>query len=227
MMTSLCIPVEVIIPSGITAYILTGREITNGNHKHAVDNEYYEPGAIVFNVQPIDLGFIPAGMPILLKGEEGTHSFVIKYNATDSEKTDKELHRIEELKKLNKLEGSFDARLFSARPNTSHHILSKKNGKVGMYRVGMVPPSDRNLDYVTTSTFLNPAHKSWLPYTNTTLVSGYSLAVGGSGDEATEITVPSIEEFKEDIIYDLQGRRVHYPLLPGLYLINNRKTLVK
>ena len=226
MMTSICVPVELQIPEGVTAYILTGKETSDGSHTHAVDNERYQPGASVFNIEQIRLGFIPAGMPVLLKAAEGTYHFTINYS--ESDKSDAELERIEALNELNQLEGTHDARLISERDGITHHILSKNNGRAGMYKVNMVSAYDRGLDYVTTPTFKNTAHRAWLPYSSDMSPTGYSLAVKDRNDETTEIK--DIEESatsEDNIIYDLYGRRIKNIVSPGIYIVNNKKVIVK
>ena len=227
MMTSLCVPVELQVPDGVTVYMLTGKEVANGNHKHVVDNEVCEPGAPVFNIEALRLDFIPAGVPVLLKAAEGVYYFPINYNATEEGKTDAELQRIEEIKMLNKLEGTHDARLLSARANVTHHILSKKNGKVGMYKVKMVSAAERGLDYILVSTFLNSAHRAWLPYQSDMAPVGFSLAIGGRGDGLTGIEDVQVKFNGNEVIYDIHGRRVSRMVSPGLYIVNREKVLVK
>ena len=227
MMTSLCVPVELQVPDGVTVYMLTGKEVANGNHKHVVDNEVCEPGAPVFNIEALRLDFIPAGVPVLLKAAEGVYYFPINYNATEEGKTDAELQRIEEIKMLNKLEGTHDARLLSTRANVVHHILSKKNGKVGMYKVKMVSAAERGLDYILVSTFLNSAHRAWLPYQSDMAPVGFSLAIGGRGDGLTGIEDVQVKFNGNEVIYDIHGRRVSRMVSPGLYIVNREKVLVK
>lgn len=227
MMTSLCVPVELQIPDGVTVYILTGKDVADGSHKNAVDNEVYEPGMSVFNVEQIEVDMIPAGMPVLLKATEGTYLFPINYNATDADKTEAELQRIAELQELNLLEGTHDARLISARANTTHHVLSRKNEKVGMYKVRMVSATDRGLDYVSVSTFLNPVHRAWLPYASEAAPVGFSLAVGGNGNNITDIEKIETMLSEDNVIYDIHGRRLIRIVSPGFYIVNGKKVLVK
>lgn len=225
MMTSICVPVELQIPEGVTVYILTGKEISDGSHTHAVDNERYEPGASIFNLEHIGTSFIPAGMPVLLKAAEGTYHFTINYS--ESDKSDAELERIEALNELNQLEGTHDARLISERDGFAHHILSKKNGKVGMYKVNMVSAADRGLYYVEVPTFLNTAHRAWLPYSNTMAPMGYSLGIKDRNDDATGIKDIESVTTQGEVIYDIHGRRLEKIVSPGFYIINNKKVLVK
>ncbi|MBO5880257.1 MAG: hypothetical protein J6Q57_01220 [Paraprevotella sp.] len=227
MMTSLCVPVELQVPNGVTVYILTGKEIADGAHKHVVGYENCEIGTPVFNLESTNLGIIPAGMPVLIKADEGVYYFPIHYNVSDEDKSDADLQRIAELQALNKLEGTHDARLLSARANVTHHILSKKNGKVGMYKVKMVSAAERGLDYILVSTFLNSAHRAWLPYQSDMAPVGFSLAIGGRGDGLTGIEDVQVKFNGNEVIYDIHGRRVSRMVSPGLYIVDREKVLVK
>lgn len=226
-MTSLCVPVELEIPDGVTAYILTGKEIANGNHLYAVDYEAYPNGTEVFNVEPIGCGIIPAGMPVLIKSEAGVHYFPINYDADDADKDDAVLEEIADLEARNRLEGTHDARLISERDGIQHHILSKKNNKVGMFKVKMVSVAERGLGYVTKPTFINQAHRAWLPYSAAVSASGFSFAVGGKGYDTTDVDEVTIEREENDAIYDLQGRRLEGITSPGFYIVNGKKIFVK
>ena len=226
-MTSLCVPVELEIPDGVTAYILTGKEIADGNHLYAIDYETYTPGTEVFNVEPIKLGIIPAGMPVLIKAEEGVHYFPINYDAEDADKDDALLEEIADLEVRNRLEGTHDARLISERAGIQHHILSKKNNKVGMFKVKMVSEAERGLGYVKLPTFINQAHRAWLPYSAAVSASGFSFAVGGKGHDTTNIDEITIEREENDAIYDLQGRKLEGISSPGFYIVNGKKIIVK
>ena len=226
-MTSLCVPVELEIPDGVTAYILTGKEIANGNHLYAVDYEAYPNGTEVFNVEPIGCGIIPAGMPVLIKSEAGVHYFPINYDADDADKDDAVLEEIADLEARNRLEGTHDARLISERDGIQHHILSKKNNKVGMFKVKMVSAAERGLGYVTKPTFINQAHRAWLPYSAAMSASGFSFAVGGKGYDTTDVDEVTIEREENDAIYDLQGRRLEGITSPGFYIVNGKKIIVK
>ena len=226
-MTSLCVPVELEIPDGVTAYILTGKEIANGNHLYAIDYEAYPNGTEVFNVEQINCGIIPAGMPVLIKAEAGVHYFPINYDADDADKDDAVLEEIADLEARNRLEGTHDARLISERDGIQHHILSKKNGKVGMFKVKMVSAAERGLNYVTTPTFINQAHRAWLPYSAAVSASGFSFAVGGKGHDTTGIDEVEVEREEVEAIYDLQGRRLEGITSPGFYIVNGKKIIVK
>ena len=226
-MTSLCVPVELEIPDGVTAYILTGKEIANGNHLYAIDYEAYPNGTEVFNVEQINCGIIPAGMPVLIKADEGVHYFPINYDAKDADKDDTMLDEIADLEARNRLEGTHDARLISERDGIQHHILSKKNGKVGMFKVKMVSETERGLNYVTKPTFINQAHRAWLPYSAAVSASGFSFAVGGKGHDTTGVDEVAVEREEVEAIYDLQGRRLEGITSPGFYIVNGKKIIVK
>lgn len=225
-MTSLCVPVELQVPDGVTAYILTGKDIADGTHKYVVDNTVCENGTPVFNIEQTELDIIPAGMPVLLKAAAGTYYFAINYDVDDAGKSEELLAEINELRARNKLEGTHDARLISERAGVVHHILSVLNEKVGMYQVNMVSAENRGLDYVTVPTFINQAHRAWLPHSGTSLV-GCAFAIGRRDNGTTAIeNVETLSAVKNDI-FDLQGRRVINITSPGIYIKNGKKVFIK
>lgn len=226
MMTSLCVPVELQVPDGVTVYILTGKDIADGTHKYVVDNSVCENGTPVFNIEQTELDIIPAGMPVLLKAAAGTYSFAINYNVDDADKDKELLAKINELRARNKLEGTHDARLISERTGVVHHILSILDEKVGMYKVNMVPAENRALDYVTVPTFINQAHRAWLPHSGTSLV-GCAFAIGRRDDGTTAVENVEINSGVENEIFDLQGRRVINITSPGIYIKNGKKIIIK
>ena len=166
-------------------------------------------------------------MPVLIKAEAGVHYFPINYNATDADKDDTMLEEIADLEARNRLDGTHDARLISERAGIQHHILSKKNGKVGMFKVKMVSATERGLGYVTKPTFINQAHRAWLPYSAAVSASGFSFAVGGKGHDTTGIDGVTVEREEDNAIYDLQGRKLEGITSPGFYIVNGKKIIAK
>ena len=226
MMTSLCVPVELQVPDGVTAYILTGQDIADGTHKYVVDNSVCENGTLVFNIEQTELDIIPADMPVLLKAAPGTYYFAINYDVDDADKDQELLAKINELRVRNLLEGTHDARLISERKGVVHHILSILDEKVGMYKVNMVSAENRGLDYVTVPTFINQAHRAWLPHSGTSLV-GCAFAIGRRDDGMTAIENVETVSGVENDIFDLQGRRVINITSPGIYIKNGKKVFIK
>ena len=233
--TSLCVPVELEIPEGITAYILTGREVADGSHFRVTDYEAFADGTPVYNLMPIGCGIIPAGLPVIIKGTQGVHYFPINYNAnddTDSDgttKSDELQEEIAGLRDANWLDGTHDARFISEADGYTHQILSKKNGEVGMYKVTTKSAAERGITYISTEKklFINQSHRAWLCYPTATIsASGYSFAIGGTGHDTTGIDEVIGESGKVKGIYDLQGRKIDNPT-KGIYIIDGKKILIK
>ena len=233
--TSLCVPVELEIPEGITAYILTGKEVADGNHLRVTDYEAFADGTPVYNLMPIGCGIIPAGLPVIIKGTQGVHYFPINYNADDEKESDGTLksdelkEEIAKLRNSNWLDGTHDARFISEADGYTHQILSKKNGEVGMYKVAMKSAAERGITYISTEKklFINQSHRAWLCYPTATIsASGYSFAIGGTGHDTTGIDEVKGESGKVKGIYDLQGRKIDNPT-KGIYIIDGKKILIK
>lgn len=233
--TSLCVPVELEIPEGITAYILTGREVADGNHLRVTDYEAFADGTPVYNLMPIGCGIIPAGLPVIIKGIAGVHYFPINYNADDEKESDGTLksdelkEEIAKLRNSNWLDGTHDARFISETDGYTHQILSKKNGEVGMYKVTMKSAAERGITYISTEKklFINQSHRAWLCYPTATIsASGYSFAIGGTGHDTTGIDEVKGENGKAKGVYDLQGRKIDNPT-KGIYIIDGKKILIK
>ena len=97
------------------------------------------------------------------------------------------------------------------------YILHKKSGRVGFYKVEM-----------TNGYFMNNANRAFLPayeLSSTDNVSFYGFRFG-DGDNTTEIE--KVENGNEkDEIFDLSGRRVNGVAIPGVYIVNGKRVLVK
>lgn len=235
--TSLCVPVELEIPEGITAYILTGKEIADGNHLRVTDYEAFADGTPVYNLVPIECGIIPAGLPVIIKGDEGVHYFPINYDADDEKdsdgtaKSDELKEEIASLRNNNWLDGTHDSRFISEADGYTHQILSIKDGEVGMYKVKMNTAAERGITYISTDKplFINQAHRAWLCYPTEVAVSstGYSFAIGGTGRDATGVGELKSENGKVKGTYDMQGRKLTEITEPGLYIIDGKKVHIK
>ena len=219
MMTSICVPEELQIPDGVTAYIVTGKEVADGNHRYVVDYSVVEENVEVLNLLPLECGIIPAGLPVLLKAAEGLYYFPVNYNATDADKSDELLSEIESLWSRNLLSGTHDRRYISEADGVVHHILSVKNGRVGMYKVSLVAGRGEKPN------FLNGAHRAWLPLRQqAAAMMGFAFAVGGRGT-ATDIEPVRTFDADADGVYDLQGRRLTGTVARGVYIVNGKKVV--
>ena len=94
------------------------------------------------------------------------------------------------------------------------YVLSKVDGVVGFYKAEMVD-----------GTWLNNANKAYLP---ASVVPNKSVAFYGFDWEGTT----GIDEVKGEngnvkVIYDLTGRRIEAITVPGIYIVNGVKKLVR
>ena len=94
------------------------------------------------------------------------------------------------------------------------YVLSKVDGVVGFYKAEMVD-----------GTWLNNANKAYLP---ASVVPNKSAAFYGfDWDGTTGIDEVKGENGNVKVIYDLTGRRVEAITVPGIYIVNGKKVLVK
>ena len=94
------------------------------------------------------------------------------------------------------------------------YVLSKVDGVVGFYKAEMVD-----------GTWLNNANKAYLP---ASVVPNKSVAFYGfDWDGTTGIDEVKGENGNVKVIYDLTGRRIEVITVPGIYIVNGKKVLVK
>ena len=94
------------------------------------------------------------------------------------------------------------------------YVLSKVDGVVGFYKAEMVD-----------GTWLNNANKAYLP---ASVVPNKSAAFYGfDWDGTTGIDEVKGENGNVKVIYDLTGRRVEAITVPGIYIVNGVKKLVR
>ena len=94
------------------------------------------------------------------------------------------------------------------------YVLSKVDGVVGFYKAEM-----------TDGTWWNNANKAYLP---ASAVPNKSAAFYGfDWDGTTGIDEVKGENGNVKVIYDLTGRRIEAITVPGIYIVNGKKVLVK
>ena len=204
---TLYVPVELIIPNGVTAYVLYD-EVTNSG------------GERVLRLKELKGGVLPAGLPVVLKAESaGVYYFPINYESTLSSDADKQATYCYDGDIENLLDGRHSSTYIPEKSGYIHYILAKGSKGVGMYKVKM---DDANVGGV--NCFQNNAHRAWLPNPKsiTTGAAGYRFSVAGR-DESTSID-GIVDDATETEIYDLQGRRVPY-MTKGVYIVNGKKVV--
>ena len=227
-------PVELQIPTGVTAYVLYGEsEAGVGDYNIATGNSV-DKGVNVFKVKPVEGGVIPAELPVILQVEkEGTYYFKINYLPTLTTEEEKRATYCADGENVtNLLEGRHAATYIPERAGYTHYILANKDKGVGMYKVrtyGALRSKDGMETNFENLSFMNNAHRAWLPMPNAVSqrAAGYVFSIGGGGD-VTEIADIAVEKSGvEDMIFDLQGRRLESITRPGVYIVNGQRVFVK
>lgn len=147
---------------------------------------------------------VPAGTPLLLKGEVGEYSYVILRDDTDAPSD-------------NLLRGTEQETAIENDADTYFYKLAYLNGNLGFY-----------WGAENGAAFTNGANKAYLalPISQSSNVNGFSFNSGSS----TGISNVESKQIEDGQIYSLTGVRMNGNLktLPsGLYLMNGKKVIVK
>lgn len=150
--------------------------------------------------------YIPANTGVILRGAKGTYTFT---------STTEDVEPISE----NLLRGTTIDKEIRAQSNTTYYALGRVDGVVGLYRA--------ELD---NGYFFNNAYKAYLALTSETeedddegqLARSFILRFP-DGTATSMAEVMSSDENDDEVIYDLQGRRLTEITAPGLYIINGKK----
>ena len=114
----------------------------------------------------------------------------------------------------NLLKGTTKKTLFTKDANKSYYALGLVDGVVGFYNA--VNGEDN-------ASFYNNAFKAYLEMP---AQQGTAAFYGFDWDGTTAIENVEVEN-ASNVIYDLTGRRVEAITVPGIYIVNGKKTLVK
>lgn len=150
--------------------------------------------------------YIPANTGVILRGAKGTYTFT---------STTEDVEAVSE----NLLRGTTVDMEIRAQSNTTYYALGRVDGVVGLYRA--------ELD---NGYFFNNANKAYLALTSEEeedddegqLARSFILRFP-DGTATSMAEVMSSDENDEEVIYDLQGRRLTEITAPGLYIINGKK----
>ena len=169
---------------------------------------YYTTGDVEDEkyLQLVDFeGTIPATDGAILKGNEGTYNLTISSGA--------------EKKAENKLTGTAATTVISKEAANSYYVLGRDtNGNVGLYN----PINGENTDV-----FTNTGHKAYMLMEGAAQTIGYSLGFDWGGTTGIEKIEDAVEENAAKVIYDITGRQIKAITVPGIYIINGKKTFVK
>ena len=172
---------------------------------------YYTTGATVENhdaylqMVAFENNVIPAGEGAILKGE-GDHELAINYDGTTESIED------------NALTGTVAKTLISKEAGKSYYVLANhsENG-VGLYN----PINDENANE-----FYNAGHKAYMVVEGAAQTVGYSFSFDWNGTTGIE-NIDAAAEATNAVIYDITGRKINSITVPGIYIINGKKTFVK
>lgn len=178
-----------VMPSGLEGSTITG--VDNSTGELTMPWEYMA-------------GEVPAGTPLLLRGEVGKYNYVILKGST---KTPSD----------NLLRGTEQETAIENDADTYFYKLAYSNGNLGFY-----------WGAENGAAFTNGANKAYLalPISQSSNVNGFSFNFGSS----TGISNVESKQVEDGGIYSLTGVRMNGNLktLPsGLYLMNGKKVIVK
>ena len=185
---------------GYKAEIPTGVEAyyITGEKKDGLDN--------VLMLTPVE-GIIPACTAVILKN---TSAETTEYTFNYSDATAATIG-------TNLLKGSIASRYITEEA----YVLSAPNNNVGLYKA--------TLNQLESTAFLNNANKAYLvmPAEEASSIASYSFGFDWGGTTGIENIEGATEENATEAIYDITGRQIKAITVPGIYIINGKKTFVK
>ena len=162
-------------------------------------------------------GVLPANTAVIVKATAGTYNF--NY-ATG------ELATIE----TNELKGTTINKNFT----DAAYVLGIVDGEVGLYKAAYNVSTDTTNDgtaeepAVTYEAWKNNAFKAYLPApANANGIASYSFSFDWNGTTGIENIEDATEKNAVESIYDITGRKINSITVPGIYIINGKKTFVK
>ena len=226
-------PMELQLPVGVAAYVVYAEGKSSGLDYNLSTGDVVGQDVNVFNVKQLKGSVIPAGMPVVLHAEDaGTYYFKINYIPTVVGDDAREaVYNDGDDDAVNLLQGRHEATYIPEAAGYTHYVLANKDKGVGMYKVAtnsLHTSKDGVVTSFATPSFYNNAHRAWLPMPNSISqrANGYLFSLGrlpGTTDIEENVAV----EVAEDVIYDLQGRRLNSITVPGVYIVNGKRVFVK
>jgi hypothetical protein len=186
------------VPDGVTAYYVSMAEGYGG----------------IAKLTKIDDGIIPANEGVILEGTENA-TISLPYTTETGSAID------------NLLEGANYTSYIQGEGNTKYYLFGAKNGEPGLYWTylqynadGTITEGNANTDYGTH--FKCSANKVYLPYSDGSEVAKFSFRF----DDTTGIDDLLNGLNGEELIYDLQGRRILKVTESGIYIVNGEKRYI-
>ncbi len=230
-----------VIPESLKAYVITNNEPENVT----TDDGGNPVATIVLRELDGANRVLPANTGVILKATQE-----IPENSTmycTFEPTDLEFDGNEDLIENNKLGGSVFETYISNKSNSlDFYIFGVKNSKIGLYRAyehfgwnastSQYYMIEKGYERDGLTSYMKcSANKIYLPTANGALQNASSSSRLkfriADPDEEFVTDIESVEtavnEPKEEVIYDLQGRRIERITAPGLYIVNGQKRYVK
>jgi hypothetical protein len=173
---------------------------------------YYAPGnpsKSVLSLTSLTDGIIPQETAVVLKGSAASYSFIECSEAATKPST-------------NLLVGSMTDASITGSSSVWYYGLNYKTTN-NVKNVGFFIPADATS---ANSNFTMKATKAYLRLTNApSSVNGYTVSFD-EGDD-TGIAQPTLPASGQNVIYDLQGRRIASPTEKGIYIVNGKKVVLK
>ena len=210
-------PTQVAYSTTISSYGLSGLHL---NYPVKVPNDvnaYYvsmaEGAGGIAKLTKIENGIIPANEGVILEGTENA-TISLTYVSGD-------VAAISE----NLLKGSNYTGYIQGEDNTKYYLFGAKSGKVGLYWTYLQYNADGTINEANTDNggyFKCSANKVYLPYSEGSGVAKFSFRF----DDTTGIDDLLNGLNGEELIYDLQGRRILKITESGIYIVNGEKRYI-
>ena len=187
-----------------TLYLGYNATIPAGVEAYYITGEKKEGFDNVLMLTQVEGGAIPACTAVILKktGEDATYTFNYSESATAIS--------------TNLLKGSIADRYVAA----DAYVLGLNNNTVGLYKA--------TLNQLEGTAFLNNANKAYMIYNEDgNNIASYNLSFDWGGTTGIENIEDAVEENATKAIYDITGRQIKAITVPGIYIINGKKTFVK
>lgn len=160
---------------------------------------------------------IPANEGVIVKAPQGTYQFT---HALETP--------VEQDETTNLLLGSNYTRYLQGEDGMKYYLFGAKNSVVGLYWTylqynedGTIADGNANTD--NGGYFKSSANKIYLPYSSTANATKFTFRF----DDATGIEDLLEGLNSDDVIYNVQGRRIMKITESGIYIVNGKKRYIK